>query len=136
MVISLLISLMHNDFRLQLPKLRKRKAKGWFINSMQQPQSGLGKVAKHSNSKHLTGTYILKNNLNNYNYEKHENCRAGTTEPAYRINLFRTIRINRTINCPLSSPGKPYSLKVHLVTGSIKVAGYDGKDINQCYSER
>jgi hypothetical protein len=34
-----------------------------------------------------------------------------------------------TLTVPLSSPGKPYSLKVHLVTGSIKVAGYDGKDV-------
>jgi Putative adhesin len=33
------------------------------------------------------------------------------------------------LTVPLSSPGKPYSLKVHLVSGSIKVAGYDGKDI-------
>ena len=33
------------------------------------------------------------------------------------------------LTVPLSSPGKPYSLKVQLVTGSIKVAGYDGKDI-------
>jgi len=33
------------------------------------------------------------------------------------------------LTVPLSSPGKPYSLKVKLVTGSIKVAGYDGKDI-------
>ncbi len=29
----------------------------------------------------------------------------------------------------MSSPGKPYSLKVHLVQGSIKVVSYDGKDI-------
>ncbi len=34
-----------------------------------------------------------------------------------------------TLTVPLSSPGKPYTLKVHLVTGSIKVTGYDGKDI-------
>jgi hypothetical protein len=34
-----------------------------------------------------------------------------------------------TLTVPLSSPGKPYSLKVHLVTGSIKVVGYDGKDV-------
>jgi hypothetical protein len=33
------------------------------------------------------------------------------------------------LTVPLSSPGKPYTLKVHLVTGSIKVTGYDGKDI-------
>lgn len=33
------------------------------------------------------------------------------------------------LTVPLSSPGKPYSLKVHLVSGSIKVASYDGKDI-------
>jgi hypothetical protein len=34
-----------------------------------------------------------------------------------------------TLTVPLSSPGKPYSLKIQLVTGSIKVASYDGKDI-------
>jgi hypothetical protein len=34
-----------------------------------------------------------------------------------------------TLTVPLSSPGKAYSLKVHLVTGAIKVTGYDGKDI-------
>ena len=33
------------------------------------------------------------------------------------------------LTVPLSSPGKPYSLKIQLVTGSIKVASYDGKDI-------
>jgi hypothetical protein len=33
------------------------------------------------------------------------------------------------LTVPLSSPGKQYSLKVHLVTGSIKVVGYDGKEI-------
>lgn len=33
------------------------------------------------------------------------------------------------LTVPLSSPGKPYTLKVQIVTGSIKVAGYDGKDI-------
>jgi hypothetical protein len=30
---------------------------------------------------------------------------------------------------PLSEPGKPFKLEVHLVTGSITVTGYDGKDI-------
>ncbi|HVN59159.1 MAG TPA: DUF4097 family beta strand repeat-containing protein [Bacteroidales bacterium] len=33
------------------------------------------------------------------------------------------------LTVPLSSPGKPYTLKVHLVQGSIKVTGYEGKDI-------
>lgn len=33
------------------------------------------------------------------------------------------------LTVPLSSPGKPYSLKVQLVTGSIKVVSYDGKDV-------
>ncbi len=33
------------------------------------------------------------------------------------------------LTVPLSSPGKAYTLKVHLVTGSIKVMGYDGKDV-------
>ena len=30
---------------------------------------------------------------------------------------------------PLTNPGKPYKLDVSLVTGSIKVIGYEGKDI-------
>lgn len=30
---------------------------------------------------------------------------------------------------PLNDPGKPYKLNVNLVNGSIKVTGYDGKDI-------
>jgi hypothetical protein len=33
------------------------------------------------------------------------------------------------LTVPLSSPGKPYSLKVQLVQGSIKVVSYEGKDI-------
>jgi hypothetical protein len=34
-----------------------------------------------------------------------------------------------TLTVPLSSPGKPYTLKVQLVSGSIKITGYDGKDV-------
>jgi len=30
---------------------------------------------------------------------------------------------------PLSDPGKPYSLHVDLINGSIKVVGYEGKDV-------
>jgi len=30
---------------------------------------------------------------------------------------------------PLNDPGKPYKLNVNLVNGSIKIVGYDGKDI-------
>jgi hypothetical protein len=33
------------------------------------------------------------------------------------------------LTVPLSSPGKPYSLKVHLVSGAINVVSYEGKDI-------
>lgn len=33
------------------------------------------------------------------------------------------------LTVPLSSPGKSYTLKAELVTGSIKVASYDGKDV-------
>jgi hypothetical protein len=33
------------------------------------------------------------------------------------------------LTVPLSSPGKPYTLKVELVEGSIKVVSYEGKDI-------
>lgn len=30
---------------------------------------------------------------------------------------------------PLSEPGKPYKLNVHMIYGSIKVVGYEGKDL-------
>ena len=30
---------------------------------------------------------------------------------------------------PLSDPGKPYKLNMHIVEGSIKIVGYDGKDV-------
>ncbi len=40
------------------------------------------------------------------------------------------------LTVPLSNPGKAYSLKVNLVVGSIKVAGYDGKDIIIKVTER
>lgn len=30
---------------------------------------------------------------------------------------------------PLSDPGKPYKLNMHLIDGSIKMVGYEGKDI-------
>jgi hypothetical protein len=36
---------------------------------------------------------------------------------------------NEQLTVPLSSPGKPYTLKIHLVSGSIKVVSYEGKDI-------
>lgn len=34
-----------------------------------------------------------------------------------------------TLTVPLSNPGKVYTLKVNLVTGSIRVIGYEGKEI-------
>jgi hypothetical protein len=36
---------------------------------------------------------------------------------------------NEQLTVPLSRPGKPYTLKVKLVFGSIKVVSYDGKEI-------
>jgi DUF4097 and DUF4098 domain-containing protein YvlB len=33
------------------------------------------------------------------------------------------------LRVPLSDPGKPYRLNVGLVTGSIKITGYDGKEV-------
>jgi hypothetical protein len=43
--------------------------------------------------------------------------------------LFGQTGSTEQLTVPLSSPGKPYSLKVHLVSGAIKVGSYDGKDI-------
>jgi hypothetical protein len=36
---------------------------------------------------------------------------------------------NETITVPLSEPGKPYTLNLGLVNGSIRITGYEGKDI-------
>jgi hypothetical protein len=44
-------------------------------------------------------------------------------------NSFGQSGSTEQLTVPLSSSGKPYSLKVQLVSGSIKVAGYDGKDV-------
>jgi hypothetical protein len=50
-----------------------------YINSIALPQSVSEKEAGHFDLKHLMETYILKNNLNPYNYEKNENYRPGIT---------------------------------------------------------
>ncbi len=42
---------------------------------------------------------------------------------------FAQTETTEQLTVPLSNPGKAYSLKVHLVTGSIKITGYSGKDI-------
>ena len=44
-------------------------------------------------------------------------------------NSFGQSGSTEQLTVPLSSPGKPYALKVQLVTGSIKVVSYDGKDV-------
>lgn len=35
----------------------------------------------------------------------------------------------KQLNVPLSDPGKAYKINMHIIEGSIKVVGYDGKDI-------
>jgi DUF4097 and DUF4098 domain-containing protein YvlB len=51
------------------------------------------------------------------------------------IALLLTTRIwaqdgaKEQLTVPLSEPGKPYKLDVHLIDGSITVTGYEGKDI-------
>jgi hypothetical protein len=47
----------------------------------------------------------------------------------FTAGLFAQTGSTETLTVPLSSPGKPYTLKVQLVTGSIKITGYDGKDV-------
>ncbi len=48
---------------------------------------------------------------------------------AISMNLSAQQTPSEQLVVPLSSPGKPYTLKVHLVTGSIEVTSYEGKDI-------
>jgi DUF4097 and DUF4098 domain-containing protein YvlB len=43
--------------------------------------------------------------------------------------LTTKISAQEVLNVPLSNPGKPYKLKVNLVTGSINVTGTTSKDI-------
>ena len=42
---------------------------------------------------------------------------------------FKIMAQSEQLVVPLSEPGKPYKLDVSLVTGSIKVIGYEGKDV-------
>jgi hypothetical protein len=71
----------------------------------------------------------LKNNLNNIRMKKIQ--LTGLTI----LLLFVTVVISAQSNPPeqltvvLSNPGKPYTLKLGLLNGSIKVSGYGGKDI-------
>lgn len=44
-------------------------------------------------------------------------------------NLFGQSGSTEQLTVPLSSPGKPYSLKIQLVGGSIKIVGYSGNDL-------
>jgi hypothetical protein len=44
-------------------------------------------------------------------------------------NLYAQSDSDQQLTVPLSNPGKPYTLKVQLVQGSIKVISYEGKDI-------
>jgi hypothetical protein len=48
---------------------------------------------------------------------------------AISMNLFAQQTPDEQLIVPLSNPGKPYTLKVNLVMGSIDVISYDGKDI-------
>lgn len=43
--------------------------------------------------------------------------------------LFTGTLFAQQITVPLSDPGKSYKLDLHLVDGSIKITGYEGKDI-------
>jgi len=43
--------------------------------------------------------------------------------------LFAQTEVKDQLTVPLSEPGKPYKLNVDLLNGSIKVIGYEGKDI-------
>jgi hypothetical protein len=43
--------------------------------------------------------------------------------------IFGQSESSEQLTVPLSSPGKSYTLKVNLVQGSIKITGYEGKDI-------
>ncbi|PIQ22789.1 MAG: hypothetical protein COW65_01125 [Cytophagales bacterium CG18_big_fil_WC_8_21_14_2_50_42_9] len=43
---------------------------------------------------------------------------------------------NETINITLSQPGKPGTLRVNLLHGSINVSGYNGKEVTVSYAQR
>jgi Putative adhesin len=51
------------------------------------------------------------------------------------VSFFLTVRVlaqtgvKEQLVVPLSEPGKPYKVTVHTLNGSIKVVGYEGKDI-------
>ena len=43
--------------------------------------------------------------------------------------LFAQSDAKEQLTVPLSNPGKPYTLKLNQVSGSIKVTGYTGKEV-------
>jgi DUF4097 and DUF4098 domain-containing protein YvlB len=70
--------------------------------------------------------YISKSNLKN-KYMK--NIKLFFLSLIFVVTATAQDSNKEQLVVPLSDPGKPYKLNVDLVTGSIKVVGYEGKDI-------
>jgi hypothetical protein len=73
--------------------------------------------------------YISKNNLNQFRNMKNKMMGLVLLGLIVGINAFSQSGSTEQLSVPLSSPGKPYSLKVQMVSGSIKVVGSSGSEI-------
>jgi hypothetical protein len=73
--------------------------------------------------------YISKDSLNKSVMKKMKFTIAVFTLLVITTLCFAQKEGTETLTVPLSNPGKTYTLKVHVLSGSIKVTGYDGKDI-------
>jgi hypothetical protein len=82
------------------------------------------------NSKRLTAIFISKNNLKNKKMKAIKFTGIMLMAMLLSAKLMaQTETKDQQLVVPLSEPGKPYKLNVDLVTGSIKVTGYEGKDV-------
>lgn len=70
--------------------------------------------------------YILENNLKKTNMKTIKITALFIFSLLLTGNLFAQSQL---ITVPLSDPGKTYKLDMHLLDGSIKITGYEGKDI-------
>src|ERR1700693_623495 len=72
--------------------------------------------------------FTLKNNLNNIKMKKIQMIGFILLVMSNMIVRAQTTSAEQ-LTIPLGDPGKPYTLLVNLVNGSIKATGYSGKEI-------
>src|SRR4029077_1484833 len=73
--------------------------------------------------------YISKKNHKNTNMKIIKICGLMIMVMVLSSRVFAQADTKEQLVVPLSEPGKPYKLQVNLMSGSIKIVAYEGKDI-------